>query len=101
MPCSILDVPIDPIAFLLGFFLIGICVAFVQIPYRSLLQLETAPEKMARVVAIGEAVIAIAMLSAPLLGGFLVTQFEIGIPFAVGGALMIFIGIIGAMISSK
>lgn len=99
--CSILDVPIDPIAFLLGFFLIGICVAFVQIPYRSLLQLETAPEKMARVVAIGEAIIAIAMLSAPLLGGFLVTQFEIGIPFAVGGALMIFIGIIGAMISSK
>lgn len=99
--CSVFNIPISPIVFLSGFFIIGICVAFVQIPYRSVLQLETSPEKMARVVAIGEAVIVIAMLSAPMLGGYLVTQFEIGIPFDLGGALLIFIEIIGALMSSK
>ena len=98
---SMSDSSLSSIVFLAGFFVIGICVALVQIPYRSLLQLEAPEEKMARVVAIGEAIIATAMLSAPLIGGFLVYRFDIGVPFALGGVLMIVVGITGAFVASR
>lgn len=98
---SITNQSLSVVIFLSGFFLVGICTAFVQIPYRSLLQLEAPANKMARVVATGEAITVVAMLSAPLIGGFLVAQFEIGTPFVVGGALMVIIGLIGALMSAR
>lgn len=91
---SIYEFALPVAAFLGGFLTIGICMAFVQVPYRALLQHETPPDKMARVVATGEAGSVTAMLSAPFLGGWLVLQFGIGMPFVVGGGLLLVAGLV-------
>jgi len=98
---SIFDKSLPVGVFLAGFFAVGVCTALVQIPYRSLLQREAPADKMARVVASGEAISVIAMLGAPLLGGFLVARFSVGMPFAVGGTMMVLVGIAGALSSSR
>ena len=94
---SIFGYPMPMLVFLAIFFGVGLCTAFIQIPYRALLQREAPAGKMARVVAAGEAISVIAMLSAPLLGGLLVTGFGAGYPFAAGGALLVIVGIAGLL----
>ena len=76
-----------------GFFIFALASAFVMVAYRSVLQREAAADKMARVAATGEAFVAAAMLSAPLLGGFLIQHFSIGVPFAIGGGLQVVAGL--------
>jgi len=97
---SIFGYKLPVLAFVAVFFAVGVCTAFIQIPYRSLLQHEAPAGKIARVVATGEAVSVIAMLSAPLLGGILVYQFGIGFAFLAGGVLLIMAGLAGALFSS-
>ena len=94
---SIFGYPLPMLVFLAVFFGVGVCTAFMQIPYRALLQREAPASKMARVVAAGEAISVIAMLSAPLLGGLLVAGFGAGYPFALGGTLLIITSIFGAL----
>ncbi len=94
---SIFNYDLPMLVFLSVFFGVGACTAFMQIPYRALLQLEAPAQKMARVVAAGEAISVIAMLSAPLLGGLVVARFGTGFPFVLGGGLLIAIGLVGAV----
>ncbi len=97
---SIFGYALPMLVFLAAFFGVGVCTAFMQIPYRALLQREAPASKMARVVAAGEAISVIAMLSAPLLGGLLVAGFGAGYPFVAGGGLLVAAGLAGALLRS-
>jgi MFS family permease len=94
---SIFGYPVPMLVFLALFFGVGVCTAFMQIPYRALVQREASASKMARVVAAGEAISVIAMLSAPLLGGLLVAGFGAGFPFALGGGLLIVVALFSVL----
>jgi len=97
---SIFGYALPMLVFLAAFFGVGVCTAFMQIPYRALLQREAPASKMARVVAAGEAISVIAMLSAPLLGGLLVAGLGAGYPFVLGGGLLIATALFAALAKS-
>ena len=75
--------------------------SWIYIPYRSIIQTETSVEKIGRVAAIGESLFALAILAGIMLSGLLLDQFDMGAAFAVGGALMLIVGILGAATSSR
>lgn len=90
---SLVDWP-APLALLLaGAFFLGAAVSFIVVPYRAIVQREVAPDRIARVVATGEAVTVTAMLSAPFIGAALADAFGIGSPFVAGGALMVVVAL--------
>jgi MFS family permease len=66
---------------------------FMLVPYRSVIQSETPPDRIARVTSAGEAAMTTAMMSAPLLGSLIVTGFGVPAPFIVGGGLIILLGL--------
>ena len=68
---------------------------FMMVPYRAVLQRETPPDRIARVVAAGEAIMIAALMTAPFLGSVINAVAGVGAPFFVGGALLILIGIAG------
>jgi hypothetical protein len=70
---------------------------FMMIPYRAVLQRETPPDRIARVVAAGEAIIIIALMTAPFLGSALASALGIGAPFLVAGVLVTLLGIAGLL----
>lgn len=71
------------------FFVVGAASSFALIPYRTVVQLETSKDKIGRVTALSDALVAAAMFSAPFLGGLLISAFRVGSSFLVSGALTI------------
>ena len=68
---------------------------FMMVPYRAVIQRETPPDRIARVVAAGEAI----MIARPD-DGALHRQRDhraagVGAPFFIGGALLTLVGIAG------
>lgn len=98
---ALMAIQLNVIAFLTAFLLLGLSTAFVQVPFRSLLQKEAPPEKMARVSATAEAISVIALLTAPLLGAVLANQFGISWPFIAGGILLIVASLWGVIVSMR
>ena len=81
--------------FLVVMAVMGGTTVFMMIPYRAVLQRETPPDRIARVVAAGEAIMIAALMTAPFLGSVINAVAGVGAPFFVGGALLILIGIAG------
>jgi len=78
--------------FVPGAFVIGFASSAIFVPMRTILQLETPPDKMGRVAAANEAVTVVAMMSAPFIGALLATNYGLGVPFLVGGGLSLLVG---------
>jgi len=82
-----------PLYFLaLGF--MGGSTAFMLVPYRTIVQAQTAPDRIARVFAAGEAVITAVMLSAPFIGSFIAATWGTGAAFLCGGMLLVLLGLV-------
>ncbi|KFL30777.1 hypothetical protein JP75_12305 [Devosia riboflavina] len=79
-------------AFLLVLCFMGGATAFMLVPYRTIVQAEAPPDRIARVFAAGEAVITLTMLSAPLIGSFIASQWGTPVAFLAGGAVLVLLG---------
>lgn len=79
-------------AFLLALGFIGGMTAFMLVPYRTIVQKEAPPDRIARVFAAGEAAITLTMLSAPLIGSFIAGRWGTPAAFLAGGLLLICLG---------
>lgn len=76
------------------FFVIGIFTSFAIIPYPTIVQLETAKDKIGRVTALSDALVTTTMVSAPFFGSVLISSFSIGAPFLASGAITLVIAAI-------
>ncbi|MHA6692550.1 MFS transporter [Devosia sp. A449] len=92
------DLPILPYFIVLG--LMGGSTAFMLVPYRTIVQAATPPERIARVFAAGEAVITAVMLSAPFIGSFIAATYGTAAAFLAGGGLLVLLGLVSAVMSS-
>lgn len=59
--------------------------AFMLVPYRTAIQSETHPDRLARVVAAGEAVTTVVMLTAPFIGSLVAMRWGTPSAFIAGG----------------
>ncbi len=84
--------PVPLVLFLFGLAFAGGSTAFMTVPYRTIVQSETPPDRIARVFATGEAVTMTAMLLAPFLGSAVATGFGTGAAFAAGGVVLLALG---------
>ncbi len=71
------------------FGLLGAATAVVVVPFRTIVQQQAVPERMARVSAVCEAVTVSVMLVAPFAGAAVATAYSIGASFIAGGAALI------------
>ncbi|KFC72528.1 putative NreB protein [Devosia sp. LC5] len=62
---------------------------FMLVPYRTIVQAEAPPDRIARVFAAGEAVTMAVMLSAPFIGSIIATAYGTGMAFLAGGVLLL------------
>lgn len=85
--------PFSAPVFVLVFALMGASSGAMLIPYRTILQQETPPGRMARVSAAGEAATTVAIVTAPFLGSVLASAFSTAAAFLCGGILRLLIGI--------
>ncbi|RZA07565.1 MAG: MFS transporter, partial [Proteobacteria bacterium] len=79
-------------AFLLVLCFMGGATAFMLVPYRTIVQADAPPDRIARVFAAGEAVIVTTMLAAPLIGSFIASQWGTPVAFLAGGILLVLLG---------
>jgi MFS family permease len=86
--------PVQVAAFLLLLVFMGGATAFMLVPYRTIVQREAPPDRIARVFATGEAVIVGSMLSAPLIGSFIASQWGTPMAFLAGGVLLVVLGVV-------
>lgn len=84
--------PVQLPAFLLVLCFMGAATAFMLVPYRTIVQAEAPPDRIARVFAAGEAVIMLTMLSAPLIGSFIASQWGTPVAFLSGGIVLVLLG---------
>jgi len=90
------DLPALPFFFVLA--LMGGSTAFMLVPYRTIVQTQAPPDRIARVFAAGEAVIMAVMLSAPFIGSAVASAWGTGAAFLAGGALLIALGLASAAV---
>ena len=74
--------------------LMGGSTAFMLVPYRTIIQAATPPDRIARVFAAGEAVIMAVMLSAPFIGSAIASHYGTGAAFLAGGVLLVTLGLV-------
>ena len=86
------DLPLLP--YMLALALMGGSTAFMLVPYRTIVQAATPPDRIARVFAAGEAVIMAVMLSAPFIGSAIAARFGTGAAFLCGGGLLLGLGVV-------
>jgi predicted MFS family arabinose efflux permease len=95
---------VSPFAYLGALALMGGSTAFMLVPYRTIVQARTPPDRTARVFAAGEAVIMTVMLSAPFIGSAIALRYGTGAAFLVGGLLVFVLGLstlIGVLTSAQ
>lgn len=80
--------------FLLVLCFMGAATAFMLVPYRTIVQREAPPDRIARVFAAGEAVIVGSMLSAPLIGSAIASHWGTPAAFLAGGVVLICLGVV-------
>lgn len=91
---ALLAWPVPVVAFLLALAVAGGSVGLVTVPYRTIIQTETTPDRIARVYAAGEAVTVAAMMSAPFIGAAIAGRLGTGAAFVAGGVLMLLLAIV-------
>ncbi len=89
---ALLDWSVNLVIFMIVSALMGGSFGFVTVPYRTIIQTETPPDRIARVFAAGEAVTVVVMLSAPFIGSAIASQFGTGAAFGCGGVLLAVLG---------
>lgn len=67
---------------------------FMLVPYRTIVQAEAPPDRIARVFAAGEAVTMAVMLSAPFIGSVIATAYGTGMAFLAGGVLLLVLAMV-------
>jgi predicted MFS family arabinose efflux permease len=77
--------------------LMGGSTSFMLVPYRTIVQSKAPPDRIARVVAAGEAVTMAVMLSAPFAGSLVAYAYGTGAAFLAGGILLIALGVVTAI----
>ncbi len=86
---------VPPVWLYLGITLIkGFAVGFMLVPYRTTIQRETPPDRIARVFAAAEAITIVVILVSPFLGSLIASWLGVGATFVVGGAGLTLVGII-------
>ncbi|WP_299409874.1 MFS transporter [uncultured Roseobacter sp.] len=80
--------------FFLLFLVLGITSAMAVVPIRVILQNTVPPDRMGSVTALSEAANTIALLTAPFAGAILVSLSSVGVPFAVGGSILLIAAIL-------
>lgn len=91
-----IDLPLGP--YLVALALMGGSTAFMLVPYRTIVQAQTPPDRIARVFAAGEAVITAVMLSAPFIGSAIAAAYGTATAFLCGGMLLVGLGLASAAI---
>lgn len=91
-------VSIPDFVFVAMFFIIGFIGVGTFVPLRTVLQIETPPDKMGRVTAVSEMTTIVAMLGAPFIGAALAQIYQLGVPFIAGGTLSFVIGIVALIL---
>lgn len=92
---AILGVAINFWVFMAVMAVMGGTTVFMMVHYRAVIQRETPPDRIARVVAAGEAIMIVALMTAPFIGSLLTAVAGVGAPFFIGGALLTLIGLAG------
>jgi len=95
--CAMAGIEINHWVFYAAMAIMGGSTAFMLVPYRTIIQKETPGDRIARVVATGEAISMMAMLSAPFLGSLIAETFGVGAAFLAGGMLLLSIGTIAML----
>ncbi|WP_127752639.1 MFS transporter [Devosia sp. 1566] len=72
--------------------------AFMLVPYRTIIQTETPPDRIARVSAAGEAVTTAIMLSGPFVGSFIATLWGNAAAFIAGACVLLLLAFAGLVI---
>ncbi|MDX8348301.1 MFS transporter [Cognatiyoonia sp. IB215446] len=85
---EVLGMPITLPLYLGLFFGLGVASAINLVPFRTLIQTHTAPDRIGRVTALSEAINTIALLTAPFMGAAIAAATSFGMAFICGGALM-------------
>jgi MFS family permease len=91
-----IDLPLVP--YLAALALMGGSTAFMLVPYRTIVQAETPPDRIARVFAAGEAVITAVMLSAPFIGSAIAASYGTAVAFLCGGLLLTSLGVVSVVL---
>ncbi|KKB82899.1 hypothetical protein VW29_15230 [Devosia limi DSM 17137] len=94
---ALIGIAVPALPFYLVLALMGGATAFMLVPYRTIVQSETPPDRIARVFATGEAVITAVMLSAPFIGSFIASTWGTAMAFLCGGVMLVTLGLVGAM----
>ena len=97
---EILTIPPQFGPFLAGWFAIGISSALSVVPIRTVIQDETAPERIARVTALSEAANTLALLSSPFAGAAIASLFSVGAAFVTGGLMLALLAVAAIYYSS-
>ena len=84
-------------AFLTAMALMGGSTAFMLVPYRTIIQEEAPPDRIARVFAAGEAVTMAVMLSAPFIGSAIAAAYGTAVAFLCGGVMLVGLGLVSAV----
>ena len=98
---AMLGWPVQVAAFLLVLCFMGGATAFMLVPYRTIVQQEAPPDRIARVFAAGEAVIVGSMLSAPLIGSAIASQWGTPMAFAAGGIVLVCLGLVTLVLRGR
>ncbi|MEO8686493.1 MAG: MFS transporter, partial [Devosia sp.] len=93
---ALLGIDLPAPLYFLALALMGGSTAFMLVPYRTIIQAETPPDRIARVFAAGEAVITAVMLSAPFIGSFIASRYGTGAAFLSGGVLLVLLAVVSA-----
>ena len=94
---ALLGINLPAPLYFLALALMGGSTACMLVPYRTIIQAETPPDRIARVFAAGEAVITAVMLSAPFIGSFIAVRYGTGAAFLGGGVLLLLLAMITAL----
>ena len=95
---ALMGIAVPALPFYLALALMGGSTAFMLVPYRTIIQAETPPDRIARVFAAGEAVITAVMLSAPFIGSFIASTWGTGMAFLCGGLMLVLLSLISAIV---
>jgi MFS family permease len=87
--------------YFLALALMGGSTAFMLVPYRTIVQAETPPDRIGRVFATGEAVTMAVMLSAPFIGSAIAYAYGTGAAFLSGGVLLVGLGAVTAIATRR
>jgi len=95
----IAQLTINPILFLSIFAVVGFVGAGMFVPQRTVLQRETAPDKMGRVASVNEGLSLLAIAISPFVGALIARTYGLGYAFYLGGGIIFVTGMLALILS--